>query len=90
LKLDRDGEGATRQGMDDSDGARLCADNTRCTGHAHTTRGAGRLGDGGSTSSWRVTRVQLRRREQGRCRGEEMGEKSVGGWLLRERTDHGA
>jgi hypothetical protein len=48
------------------------------------------LGDGGSTSSWRAKRVQLRRREQGRRRGEEMGEKSAGGWLLRERTDHGA
>jgi hypothetical protein len=48
------------------------------------------LGDGSSTSSWRATRVQLRRREQGRRRGEEMGEKSAGGWLLREHADHGA
>jgi hypothetical protein len=71
-------------------------------GSARTTRGApgartrrevqdgGGLGDGGSTSSWRATRVQLRRREQGRRRGEEMGEKSAEGWLLRERADHGA
>jgi hypothetical protein len=51
----------------------------RARAHDGRCRTAVGLGDGGSMSSWHATRVQLRRREQGSRRGEEMGEKSAAG-----------